>query len=120
MAMVQLRVTDAALQEDGSCRRGGEMFLGATGAFREVSGRRGASLHVPIRPAPHEVLMTDLEASDIVCEVSTVTDARLGALVPGQRFDGEAMSGLPDGEVRFGENGEVTPLAEVWRVVDLP
>ena len=58
--------------------------------------------------------MADLEASGIVCEVSAVTDAALGALVPGQRFDREAMSRLPDGVDRFGENGEFHTLAKVW------
>ena len=50
--------------------------------------------------------MRDLEASGIVCEVSAVTDAGRGALVPGQRFDRAAMMGLPDEVDRFGENGE--------------
>ncbi|MYH51266.1 MAG: hypothetical protein F4020_09705 [Gammaproteobacteria bacterium] len=85
-----------------------------TGAFRELAETRGASLHFPIWQVPYEVLMADLEASGIVCEVSAVTDAALGALVPGQRFDREAMSRLPDGVDRFGENGEFHTLAKVW------
>ena len=88
-----------------------------TGAFRELAETRGASLHFPIWQVPYEVLMADLEASGIVCEVSAVTDAALGALVPGQRFDREAMSRLPDGVDRFGENGEFHTLVKVWRVV---
>lgn len=91
-----------------------------TGAFRELAASCGASLHFPIWQVPYEVLMADLEASGIVCEVSAVTDEALGALVPGQRFDREAMMRLPDGVDRFGENGEFHTLAKVWRVVDLP
>ena len=91
-----------------------------TGAFRELAASRGASLHFPIWRVPCEALMADLEASGIVCEVSAVTDAALGALVPGQRFDRKAMSRLPDGVDRFGENGEFHTLAKVWEVVDLP
>jgi ATP-binding cassette subfamily B (MDR/TAP) protein 1 len=91
-----------------------------TGAFRELAERRGASLHFPIWQVPCEVLMTDLEASGIVCEVSAVTDAAQGALAPGQRFDREAMTQLPDGVDPFGENGEFHTLAKVWEVVDLP
>lgn len=91
-----------------------------TGAFRELAESRGASLHFPIWQVPYEALMADLEASGIVCEVSAVTDAALGALVPGQRFDREVMSRLPDGVDRFGENGEFHTLAKVWEVVDLP
>ena len=85
-----------------------------TGAFRELAETRGASLHFPIWQVPYEVLMADLEASGIVCEVSAVTDAALGALVPGQRFDREAMMRLPDSVDRFGENGEFHTLAKVW------
>ncbi len=91
-----------------------------TGAFRELAESRGASLHFPIWQVPYEALMADLEASGIVCEVSAVTDAALGALVPGQRFDRQVMSRLPDGVDRFGENGEFHTLAKVWEVVDLP
>ena len=87
-----------------------------TGAFRELAESCGASLHFPIWQVPYQVLMADLEASGIVCEVSAVTDAALGALVPGQRFDREAMMRLPDGVDRFGENGEFHTLAKVWRV----
>lgn len=85
-----------------------------TGAFRELAASRGASLHFPIWQVPCEVLMKDLEASGIVCEVSAVTDAARGGLVPGQRFDREAMMRLPDGVDRFGENGEFHTLAKVW------
>lgn len=85
-----------------------------SGAFRELAETCGASLHFPIWQVPYEVLMADLEASGIVCEVSAVTDAALGALVPGQRFDREAMSRLPDAVDRFGENGEFHTLAKVW------
>jgi len=84
------------------------------GAFRELAENCGASLHFPIWQVPYEVLMADLEASGVLCEVSAVTDAALGALVPGQRFDREAMSRLPDGVDRFGENGEFHTLAKVW------
>lgn len=87
-----------------------------TGAFRELAERRDASLHFPIWQEPCEVLMTDLEASGIVCEVSAVTDAARGALVPGQRFDRDTMMRLPDGVDRFGENGEFHTLAKVWEV----
>ena len=89
-----------------------------TGAFRELAASRSASLHFPIWRVPCEVLMADLEASGIVCEVSAVTDAALGALVPGQRFDRAAMMRLPDGVDRFGENGEFHTLAKVWEIVD--
>ncbi len=85
-----------------------------TGAFRELAESRGASLHFPIWQVPYEALMADLEASGIVCEVSAVTDAALGALVSGQRFDRAAMMRLPDGVDRFGENGEFHTLAKVW------
>ena len=85
-----------------------------TGAFRELAASCGATLHFPIWQVPCEELMTDLEASGIVCEVSAVTDAALGALVPGQRFDRKAMMRLPDGVDRFGENGEFHTLAKVW------
>ena len=100
--MVQLRVTDAALQEDGSCRRGGEMFLGATGAFRKASERRAASLHVPIRPVPNEVLMTDLEASGIVCEVSAVyrCEARRARPRPALRLRGDVEAPRRRGPLR--------------------
>ena len=91
-----------------------------TGAFRELAASRSASLHFPIWQVPYEVLMADLEASGIVCEVSAVTDAALGAFIPGQRFDRKAMTGLPDGVDRFGENGEFHTLAKVWTVADLP
>lgn len=91
-----------------------------TGAFRELAASRGAALHFPIWQVPCEVLMTDLEASGIVCEVSAVTDAARGALVPGQRFDRKAMMRLPDGVDRFGENGEFHTLAKVWEVAGLP
>ena len=87
-----------------------------TGAFRDLAETRGASLHFPIWQVPYEALMADLEASDIVCEVSAVTDAALGALVPGHRFDRKAMMALPDGVDRFGENGEFHTLAKVWTV----
>ena len=89
-----------------------------TGAFRDLAASRGASLHFPIWQVPYEVLMADLEASGIVCQVSAVTDAALGALVPGQRFDRKAMMGLPNGVDRFGENGEFHTLAKVWRVAN--
>lgn len=85
-----------------------------TGAFHQLAKRRGASLHFPIWQVPYEVLLAELEASGIVCEVSAVTEAALGALVPGQRFDRGAMMGLPDGVDRFGENGEFHTLAKVW------
>ena len=85
-----------------------------TGAFRELAETCGASLHFPIWHVPYEVLMADLEASGVLCEVSAVTDAALGALVPGQRFDREAMMRLPDSVDRFGENGEFHTLAKVW------
>ena len=84
------------------------------GAFREIAERRGASLHFPIWQVPYEELMADLEASGIVCEVSAVTEAARDALVPGQRFDRDAMMRLPDGVDRFGENGEFHTLAKVW------
>ena len=84
------------------------------GAFREIAERRGASLHFPIWQVPYEELMADLEASGIICEVCAVTDAARDALVPGQRFDREAMMRLPDGVDRFGENGEFHTLAKVW------
>ena len=90
------------------------------GAFRELAATRGASLHFPIWHVPYEELMADLEASGIVCEVSAVTDAARGALTPGQRFDREAMSRLPEGVDRFGENGEFHTLAKVWEVAGLP
>ena len=85
-----------------------------TGAFGELAETWGASLHFPIWHVPCEMLMADLEASGVLCEVSAVTDAALGALVPGQRFDREAMMRLPDGVDRFGENGEFHTLAKVW------
>ena len=84
------------------------------GAFRELAASRGASLHFPIWRVPYEALMADLEASGIVCEVSAVTEAARGALVPGQRFDREAMMRLPEDVDRFGENGEFHTLAKVW------
>ncbi|MXW08548.1 MAG: hypothetical protein F4X47_04085 [Gammaproteobacteria bacterium] len=97
----------------------GDLHLGhirewRTGTFRELAETCGASLHFPIWQVPYEVLMADLEASGIVCEVSAVTDAALGALVPGQRLDREAMMRLPDSVDRFGENGEFHTLAKVW------
>ncbi len=85
-----------------------------TGALGALAASRGAALHFPIWRVPYETLMADLEASGIVCEVSAATDAALGALVPGQRFDREAMTRLPDGVDRFGENGEFHTLAKVW------
>ena len=85
-----------------------------TGAFRELAASCGASLHFPIWQVRCEELMADLEASGIVCEVSAVTDAVLGALAPGQRFDRETMMRLPAGVDRFGENGEFHTLAKVW------
>ncbi|MDE0357280.1 MAG: DUF5522 domain-containing protein [Gammaproteobacteria bacterium] len=85
-----------------------------TGAFRDLAETRGASLHFPIWQVPYEVLMADLEASGVICEVSAVTDAALGALAVGQRFDREAMMRLPDGVDRFGENGEFHTLVKVW------
>ena len=90
-----------------------------SGAFRELAASCGASLHFPIWRMSYEALMADLEASGIVCEVSAVTDAALGSLVPGQRFDRDAMSRLPEGVDRFGENGEFHTLAKVWEV-ELP
>lgn len=91
-----------------------------TGAFLDLAQTLGASLHFPIWQVPCEMLMADLEASGVLCEVSAVTDAALGALAVGQRFDREAMSRLPDGVDHFGENGEFHTLAKVWRVVDPP
>ena len=84
------------------------------GAFRELAADCGASLHFPLWKLPYEALIADLEASGIVCEVSAATDAALGALVPGQRFDRKAMTRLPKGVDRFGENGEFHTLAKVW------
>ena len=85
-----------------------------TGAFRELAASCGASLHFPIWQVPYEALISDLEASGIVCEVSAVTEAALGALAIGQPFDREAMMRLPEGVDRFGENGEFHTLAKVW------
>ncbi len=84
------------------------------GAFGRLAARLGASLEYPLWQVSYDALMADLEASGVVCEVCAVSEAALGALQPGQRFDRDVAAALPEGVDAFGENGEFHTLVKVW------
>ena len=63
---------------------------------------------------PCDTLIADLEASGVMCEISAVTEAAVGGVAVGERFDRAMMARLPDGIDPFGENGEFHTLVRVW------
>ncbi len=83
-------------------------------AFAELAAARGAELHFPLWGVSYDVLIDDLEASGVTCEVSAVTGPARQAVAAGQRFDRAMMRRLPQEIDEFGENGEFHTLAKVW------
>jgi len=83
-------------------------------ALGTLAATRGASLHFPLWGVPYGILLTDLEASGVECEVSAVTEDGSGAVSVGDVFDRALIARLPEHMDAFGENGEFHTLAKVW------
>ncbi len=79
-----------------------------------LASARGATLHYPLWQADYELLLDELEASGVPCEVCAVPDAAQTGVRIGQRFGRDLTEQLPAGIDRFGESGEFHTLARVW------
>lgn len=83
-------------------------------AFAELTERLQAELAFPLWGVSYDILIDDLEASGVFCEVSAVTDTAQARVRVGDTFDRELMRRLPPSVDKFGERGEFHSLAKIW------
>ena len=95
----------------------GDLHLEHIKGWRDQElGPLGYKLQYPLFRVPYNILLQDLEASQVPC---TVTSSTVAAVTTGDIYNAEFRNQLseqaPDVDT-FGENGEFHTVAEVWKV----
>ena len=95
----------------------GDLHLEHIKGWRDQElGPLGYKLQYPLFRVPYDVLMQDLETSQVPC---TVTSSTVSAVSTGEVYDSEFRRRLSEQAPAvdiFGENGEFHTVAEVWKV----